>query len=359
MCNDFTMRKNDADVPAWQLRELSDFDALSRWLGRAPESHLSSDTALALATRAYWHGLHSETVPRGPCTGVGCVGPFADGQNRQNAPRHRAYVAVQTSECTRLWSINDRSRPPVGSDPGSVTCELVKLVLAQAAGIEIETDIDPTGDHSLEYREHRAASLLVDLLTHRRQIAWSLPGNTLSGREPATTAAVLSGSFNPLHSGHLSLLAAAEKQLGGSVCFEMSVLNAEKAPLDYLSINDRCRQFRSHPVALTCAPTFAEKSVFFPGKTFVIGVDTAQRIVSPRFYDGQAERMHEAIAQIRAAGCRFLVAGRLASGKFQRLADVSIPAGFESLFGELTEQEFREDISSTHHRAGQVPGSDS
>ena len=51
--------------------------------------------------------------------------------------------------------------------------------------------------------------------------------------------------------------------------------------------------------------TFAEKAQLFPGVVFVVGVDTAERIVQPRFYGDSEERMLQALEQIRQSGCRF------------------------------------------------------
>jgi hypothetical protein len=59
---------------------------------------------------------------------------------------------------------------------------------------------------------------------------------------------------------------------------------------------------------------------------------------------------------LRAAGCRFVVAGRLdaASGAFLGLADAHVPAELADLFTELPD--FREDVSSTQLRAAAAAG---
>jgi hypothetical protein len=64
-----------------------------------------------------------------------------------------------------------------------------------------------------------------------------------------------------------------------------------------------------------------------------------------------------ALAEMMAAGVRFLVAGRLDSdagggGVFRTLADVDVPSGFAPMFTEMPEAEFRRDISSTELRSG-------
>jgi hypothetical protein len=58
-----------------------------------------------------------------------------------------------------------------------------------------------------------------------------------------------------------------------------------------------------------------DKARIFPGCWFVVGADTAERIVDPRFYGGDRDSMLLALDAIRRKGCRFLVAPRLADPK--------------------------------------------
>ena len=97
---------------------------------------------------------------------------------------------------------------------------------------------------------------------------------------------------------------------------------------------------------MTRAPTFVEKARLFPGCWFVVGQDTAERVVQERFYAGR-EAMLEALETLRDLGNRFLVAGRLHDGVFVGLHQVPVPDGFEDLFQALEEEDFRKDVSST------------
>jgi hypothetical protein len=51
---------------------------------------------------------------------------------------------------------------------------------------------------------------------------------------------------------------------------------------------------------------------------------------------------------------RFLVAGRRYRGGFQTLENINLPKGCESLFEAIPEEKFREDISSTAIRTGEL-----
>ena len=103
------------------------------------------------------------------------------------------------------------------------------------------------------------------------------------------------------------------------------------------------------PVELTAAPTFLEKSRLFPGAAFVIGVDTAERLVAPRYYGHDEDRMHGALETMGRAGHEFLVAARTGSDGLRTLRDVALPGRYADLFREIPG--FRVDVSSTELRA--------
>ena len=84
-------------------------------------------------------------------------------------------------------------------------------------------------------------------------------------------------------------------------------------------------------IVVTRATRFSEKARLFPGCTFVIGWDTAVRLVAPRYYGGDASLMVGALEEIRGLGCRFMVAGRSGEGRFHAATEVEAPAGFESM----------------------------
>ena len=88
-----------------------------------------------------------------------------------------------------------------------------------------------------------------------------------------------------------------------------------------------------------------------PASPAVVVHAAAVRLVAPRYYGGEESAMLTALAEIWAAGCSFLVAGREEAGSFRTLADVPIPQGFHQLFREIPESLFRADVSSTGLRA--------
>jgi hypothetical protein len=186
-----------------------------------------------------------------------------------------------------------------------------------------------------------------------QEAAWVCrePDGTVRVGEPRP-AVLLPGSFNPLHHGHTTLADVAAERLGSRVAFELSIANVDKPELSADEVSRRLEQFHGRgTVYVSRAPTFRAKAALFPGTVFVVGADTALRVVSPRYYGDDREEMIRALDEIAGVGCRFFVAGRVdGAGRFVDIGGVPIPAGYRDIFQGLDELEFRIDISSSELR---------
>lgn len=146
-----------------------------------------------------------------------------------------------------------------------------------------------------------------------------------------------------------SSAAARNKYPGVEAAFELSIVNADKPPLQVAEVLRRAAQFIGrYNLLLTTKPTFVQKVSLFPGAIFVIGFDTAVRLLEPRYYTPATEEgMVAALEQIRAGGCHFLLAGRVVGGRFFEATSFVPPPQLASLFITLP---FRDDVSSTQLR---------
>jgi hypothetical protein len=190
---------------------------------------------------------------------------------------------------------------------------------------------------------------------YRQEAAWVCrqPDGSYRVGDPRP-AVLLPGSFNPLHHGHTTLAGIAAERMGAPVAFELSIANVDKPDLAAEEVSRRLGQFLDQdPVYISRAPTFRAKAALFPGCVFVVGADTAARIVHPRYYGGDPAEMVRALAEIAAHRCRFFVGGRIdEAGQFVDVGGVPIPAAYRDMFEGLDEREFRVDVSSTELRRG-------
>ena len=325
--------------------------ALAELVGYAPEQAVSRQTALDMARAAYRRALRLREGGA-PVAGVACTATIAT--DRPKRGEHRCHVAYWTGSGSAVFSLHFEKglRDRAGED--AVASRLVLYAFAEAAGVRrgLDLAVDDIGlqdrDHWESERDHYGDAVGA-LAAGHVDAAMVAAGNAEA--DAPVSGAVLPGSFNPLHDGHRRLAEAASRILDAPVTFELSITNVDKPPLSEPEIRRRLARFDdSDSVAVTRAHVFYRKAALFPGCAFVIGYDTAVRLVDPRYYAGSYAVMVSALESIRMQGCYFLVAGRVHGRKFRTLADVTLPRGFEDLFDAIPESAFRQDVSSTELR---------
>ena len=319
-------------------------NSMMDFLGFEPEQAVSQDTARSMAKAAYRRGQRLSPA-NAPVVGLACTAAIATDRVRRG--QHRCHVAVWDDAGWTAYDLRLEKGRRDREAEEDIASRLALLALAAACGIRETPDLGLTPDDSLETIEHPHSHPLERLLCGEAGFVTVNPGGDMTVERPAP-AALLPGSFNPLHQGHEALVQAATRILGADVGYELSVVNVDKPTLTAKETEGRVSQFRGRgAVVLTRADTYHKKAVLFPGCTFVIGWDTAVRLVEPRYYGGDQSAMTAALLDIWALGCRFLVAGRQIEGSYRTLADVGVPQGLEGLFQGIPESVFRLDISST------------
>lgn len=340
----------DAQVPYGEAA-LTDLLA-----GEAPDGACSAATALALARRAAERA--EWLAPGRPVFGLGSTAALASALPKKGL--HRIHVALRMGGTTRSWVLHLEKDRRTRQEEEDLAAGLVLLALSSLTPDEQEYPPDARlaaisgqrlADQDRLEESSGPGDALADLLVQGRPVRQSVSGRLalLGESEVGRPLALLPGSFNPLHRAHLGLAAAARAMLGVPVAFELSVANVDKPATAAEEVRRRLRPFLGlAEVWVTRAPRFADKARLFPGVNFVVGVDTAARIVAPRYYDDDWTRMLDTLQQLREACCRFLVAGRVdGAGRFLSLAEVAVPPGFGDLFVPIPQERFRCDLSST------------
>jgi nicotinic acid mononucleotide adenylyltransferase len=327
-----------------------DMLALAAFLGFTPAQASSADTAIAMARSVRAHA--ARLVPVGTdLVGLGATAALVSDRPRRG--EHRFHVAIANSagvaHCTGVMAKGRRDR----AAEEDLVSHAIILWLARACGIAA-----PSPRDLLDADEHFAETVVATVDAIDQLLAGEFDRVTVQPDGQMTLSApgplvLFPGSFNPVHEGHVALARVAEDLRQQPLAFEISVTNVDKPPLAGETVRHRLTQFAwKSPVELTRAPTFVEKSRLFPSTTFVIGADTAERLVAPRYYGDDQVRMHVALEEIASRGGSFLVAVRVdATGRVCALNDIPVPPRYVDLFTEIPEHQFRFDTSSSEIRA--------
>ena len=316
-------------------------NALRAYLNHTPEQACSARTARHMAMAA-WQRARLIDVGA-PVYGLGCTAAIKT--NRRRKGEQRCHIAVQGAALTLEINV-EPGRNQSRRKQEQIIKEIIINTMAEILGLTGQHD-PPRTDALVTRRCHNAAPAW--------QALWDA-GDSATSTHLAFPDALLPGTFNPTHQGHLTMLEVAADLLGTRVCPEISIRNVEKPPLDYLDMWDRQAALTGHEVIFSRTATFEEKARLFPGTTFVVGLDTIVRVADPKYYDNDIRLRDQAIGNLVTSGNSFLVFGRLQHGRFETLDQIQLPRALKAICTQVPESRFRVDISSTELRLEKSTG---
>ena len=316
-----------------------DQEEQSELLGFMPDQFCSEEAAINLASAAY---MKAYKFGGKKPVGLGITASVAS--EREHRGDHRVFACVVTNDKVLMSS------------------RILKKGVGKTARLNDGEAVD-----------HLAFYLLIDALNcsspvpfdegytnvteKAKELFFKRPFFTANGKRLAKVPqgaedhyAMMPGSFNPPHAGHLGLAETFRAEHGKSVLFEIGTNPPHKTPPTVQELLQRAKLLKGQDVLFSRnMPMYIEKAAMFHGMDFIVGADTMLRILDPKW----GVDPYTVMSHIKGYGNEFYVSGREMDGKFITRDDIvdKLPSDYIMEFGPIIHHlEGRWDVSSTELR---------
>lgn len=255
---------------------------LPSFLGYKPDQYVSEDTAIDMAIAAYMRACKSCKPGRVP-VGVGCTASVATTKDHRGT--HRSWIAVITGRDRMLLESQEYEKVgPKGreADGAMVDFRIVDMILRAVA--------DKGSSYTGTLAEHVFARPFFG-------------ANGIRGKGLPVGAALLPGSFNPLHEGHL--------EAPDGVTFQLTLKALHKPQVRITEALKRAALINASGRDVLLdedAWLYLNKARKWPNSTFYIGSDVLEQLLNPVWYSG--ETIDSVLEEFHMLGTRFRIRQR-------------------------------------------------
>lgn len=301
-------------------------------LGFKPTQFVSKETAIDLASAAYMKAFRFGGKK---AVGVGVTASVAS--SREHRGDHRFYVCVMTEDQVRIGhrtldkGVGEDFRTEDGQHVDRFVDDMMSLVITKESGWGLyndETDLAKT--RFFERPFFTATGKRVEELPEYAEAHYAL----------------MPGSFNPPHEGHFGVANSFRDKFSKNVVFEIGTNPPHKNPPTVQELLQRAKMLKGYDVLFTKdIPMYLEKARAYPGMALLMGADTMQRILDPKW----GINVPGMLKEFRSLHTKLYVSGRMIDGKWTTVHDL-INDNSNMDFNIFRELDGRWDISSSELR---------
>jgi nicotinic acid mononucleotide adenylyltransferase len=298
-------------------------DDTDEFLGFKPEKYCSREEALQLAMEAYMRACRK---PEGKPIGLALSAAVASIDGPPRRGDHRVFVAVITEDGAYVMKKTLEKDPGFGGAQRKRDNDDARLgaedLLRIALGEWTFDEAVRANAHLCKCHVHLPPRAEIERVedAELQNLFFKRPffgqGGWRGAQEPAEMEVFYPGTFNPLHDGHRLII----QNVGTSdACYVVNVDSVHKPAMTVQQILTIAAQFRverlNHKIGAVSftrgEPLFIQKFEKRPEKIFVMGVDTLERMLDPKWGPDRGKVLHS----IYENGIQIFVCDRIVDGQ--------------------------------------------
>jgi nicotinic acid mononucleotide adenylyltransferase len=313
---------------------------LQEFVGYEPEgSFVSKEVAYDLAMASYIRAakFKVQEASDGEPVGIGITAAVAT--NRIPRGEQRAFICVITKDKALLHEV--KLKKTLGESHREAHDQ---IIAAEAEDVLVCALIN--------WMTHPYTNCTNEVLDRFYQYPTFLINSRT--KDSFGSALYLPASLNPIHEGHRELARTAESVTSplNDCKYLISTSSPHKGEMTLQEMLFKAGMLRAEKTFrgfefTKDEPLFLDKARKRPNSIFIIGADTMERFLDPKWGPDPVQLLKE----LKELKTTFLVMGRVMDGVFKTANDIIVPNGYKDLFVPI---EGRVDISSTMLRNEQV-----
>ncbi len=251
---------------------------------------VSERTARLMANAAYnrAEALSSASVDK--LVGIGVTASLSKAGIERAGREHPAFISVRTHDSLSVtkWSFKEpRTRTVEEEALTGIILKTVNEHIFDSVGVE-HTRFNSAIIKPTEFEYLKVANDKYHINNIRK---YEVVLGNMHGARPA----ILPGSFNPIHEGHINMVKHMANKLNKPVYLEIGIRNVDKPELDIIDVAERVHSIEKAMeadahfkaacggVILSFLPTFYDKIWAYNNPELIMGTDTAARLFESKY----------------------------------------------------------------------------